>query len=172
MLSEKVMIVTDKQVIQYLNLMASNCHSEVYMLNRDFLQAGYNLTDWKREHYNTNLQELKDAAATSKEIAKIMCGAMINSKLSFTLFGIPETALTILFFMFSKSKEFILESEIKLQFNGIYRNFKIGKSINELTRANYIEKSVISTEKEYRVTTMGVEVAMRFEKKIFDSQNF
>lgn len=172
MLSEKVMIVTDKQVLQYLNLMAANCHSEVYMMNRDFLKVGYTLTDWKKDHYNTNLQEVKDSFKATKDMCKLMVGAMINSKLSVTMFGIPETAFTILLFMYSKDKEFLTESEIKLQFNGIYRNFKIGKSTNELLRASYIEKSFLTSAKEYRVTSMGAEAVLRFEKKIFETQNF
>lgn len=167
LLREKIMVVTDKQVLHFLNLLASNAHSEVWMMNRDFLKAGYNITDWKKEYFNTNLEEIKGGSRSARDVAKLMSATMLYAKFAPTLLGIQDVSVAVLLYIFSKDKEFIRESEIRLYFNGVYRNFKLGKSINDLLKTKFIEHGHLTKTKEYRITSYGTEAALRFQKKIF-----
>lgn len=172
MLKEKIVIVTDKQLIQYLGLMAANCHSELYLLNRDFLKVGYIAREFRKEYFNNTLSEVKTASLSAKWLARTMVNNIVTAKFCEAIFDIPETSLSVLLFMFSKDREFISESEIRVYFNGIYRGFKLGKSINDLLKLNFIEKSLLTKNKEYRVTTAGVEGCLRFEKRMFSMDHF
>lgn len=170
MLREKIVIVTDKQVVQFLGVMAANCHSEIYLLNRDFLKAGYMAREFRKEYFSTTLSELKTANLSAKWMARTMVNNIVSGKFCEALFDMPETSICVLLFMFSKDKEFITEQEIRLYFNGIYRGFKLGKSINDLLKVNFIEKSYLTESKEYCVTKSGIEAVLRFEKRTFSME--
>jgi hypothetical protein len=172
MLNEKYFVITDKQFLFFANLMASNSHSETWLMNRDFLNAAYRLSEWKQNYSNIKLSEAKDALPAAREMAKIMMNTIMFSSYADSTFDINEAETAILLYFLSKEKEFIAEDELKLFFNGIYRNFKLVRAINTLLKAKYIEKGEGEWAKQYRITGWGVDIALRFEKKVFSLENY
>lgn len=172
MLKENWFVVTDKQFMTFAGLMASNSHSETYMINRDFLKVGYRLKQWRNQYSNTSSTEAKDALPMSKDIAKLMSNAIIYSKYTDGEFGINEPEIAVLLYIYSKNKEFLPLNDLKIQFNGVYRNFKLVKALNELMKAKYVEKGEAEWANQYRITGWGVDIALRFEKKVFSLENY
>ncbi len=172
MLKENYFVVSDKQFMMFSHLMASNSHSETWMLNRQFLQAGQYLKEWKQEHGNANLSDVKDASPASKWMAKIMLNTIMFSKYSDGILEVNDIQIAVLLYFFSKEKEFITHEELRVSFNGIYRNFKLAKCLRVLLNAKYIEKGEGQWANQYRLTGWGVDIALRFEKKVFSLENY
>lgn len=172
LLSEKMFVVTDKQFMQFAGLMASNCHSETYMINRDFLKANYRLKEWKKEYSNTSLSEAKDATPASKDIAKMVSNAIMFSKYTDGEYGINDAEVAVLMFMYSKQKEFIEMDEMRVHFNGIYRNFKLVRCLNTLVKAKYVEKGEGNWDGMYKTTGWGNDIALKFQKRMFALENY
>lgn len=171
MLKEKVVIVTDKQIVQYLGLMAANCHSEIWLMNRDFLRAGHLVKDWRKEYFSATVSHVRNSNSTTRGIAKLLVNSIATTKLCESILGIPETSLSVLLYMYSREAEFIPELDVRNFFNNLYRGFKIATAINDLVASKYIERGYLKTEKEYRVTGMGIEAALRFQKRMFSMDN-
>lgn len=172
MLKENWFVVSDKQFMTFAGLMASNCHSETYMINRDFNKIGFRAKEWRKEYANTSLTEAKESLTASRDIARLMTNTIMFSKYTDGEFGINEAEIAVLMYMYSKSKEFIELNELKRQFNGIYRNFKLVAALKVLRNAKYIEEGEAEWAKQYRMTGWGVDIALRFEKKVFSLENY
>lgn len=172
MLKEKIIIITDKQVNQYLGLMAANCHSEIWLMNRDFLKAGHVLKDWRKEYFNATISHVRNSDRTAKDIAKLVVNSIAVTKLCESIFGIPEPAVSVLLYMFSKEADFITEQEMRVYFFNLYRGFKVTTAINKLLESKFIERGYLSNQKEFKVTAAGMEAALRFEKRMFSMDNF
>lgn len=172
MLAERYFAITDKQIMLYAGLMASNAHSETWILNRQFLQAAYRVKEWRQQYGNEALADSKDASPASRNMANLMLNTILFSKYALGAFDVNESELAVLLHMFSKEKEFVHIDDLKLKFNGAYRNFKLVKAINVLVKAKYIEKGEGQWVKQYRVTGWGVDIALRFEKKVFSLENY
>lgn len=172
MIEEKMFVITDKEFMQYAGLMASSCHSETWILNRDFLKVHYHLREWRRDYENATNKETKEGIAASKEIAKLITNSIIFSKYSDGTYGINEQEIAVLMYMYSKQKEFIELKQLKIHFNGIYRNFKLVRAINTLLKNQYVEKGVGQFEDNCRITGWGVDIVLKFQKRVFALENY
>lgn len=172
MLQARCFVVTDKQFMLFSNLMASNSHSETWMLNRAFHQAAYRIKEWRQAYGNVPLEDAKVSLPAGRDMAKVMLNAIIFSKYAEGLFEINETEIAVLLYIFSKEKEFIPLEELRNHFNGIYRNFKLVRCLNSLLKAQYVEKGMGKWVKDYRITSWGIDTALKFEKRVFALENF
>lgn len=172
MLREKMFVITDKQFLFFAGLMASNSHSETWMLNRDFLTASYRLNEWKQQYGNATLGASKDSTPASRDMAKVMLNTIIFSQYALGAFDVNDAEMAVLLYFLSKEKEFIGFDELKLSFNSVYKNFKLVKALKTLLNAKYIEQGQGEWAKQYRMTGWGVDIALRFEKKVFSLENY
>lgn len=171
-IKDRFVAVADKQFIQFAGLLAASCHGETWMLNRQFLTVGYRMKEWKKEYANTTHTEMKESRQASKEIAKLQVLTLMLSEMVPEICGVTKPALDVLLWMFGREKEFIALRDLKTVFSGIHRNFKVVSSVTQLREANYIEKSYLSKEIEYKVTALGADAVMRFQKRVFNTENF
>ena len=173
MIDQKVMVVSNRQVMSLLGLMSSNCHSETWMMNRDYLTMGYLAKQWRKQYEHPTNKEIKDGLVESREIAKLMVNTIMASKSTEGMFGVTETEMSVLLYMMSRQKEFVPEHEMKVYFRGLYREFRINVALKQLVLAQYISKNLTDPKvSEYNITGWGVDVAMKFQKRVFNLLNF
>lgn len=172
MIDEKVMVVTNKQVMTFLGLMASNCHSETWMLNRDYLLFGYQAKQWRKVADPPLNREVKESLVEMRNMAQLMLNTIMASKSIEGMFHINEPAMAVLLYFLSRQKEFIGEHEMKMYFRSLYRDFRIVVSLKILIEGRMIEKRMDAQKPEYRITGIGVSTAMHFQKKVFALINF
>ncbi len=172
MLAEKYFVITDKQFMLFANQMASNCHSETWLLNRDFVQASYRLLEWRQTYGSLTLSTAKDTTVAAREMGKVMMNTIIFSKYAEGIFDINEAEIAVLLYFISKEREYITEVELKATFNGVYRHFKLIRAINTLVKSQYIEKGEGNKTKQFRITSWGIDTAMKFQKRVFSLENY
>ncbi len=172
MVDQKVMVVTSKQQMQFLGLMASNCHSESWLLNRDYLLFGYQAKQWRKVTDPPLNREMKESLVEVRQIAQLMLNTIMASKTIEGMFGINEPAMAVLLYFLSRQKEFVTEHEMKMYFRSLYRDFRIVVSLKMLITGKLIEKRMDVPKPEYRITGIGVSTAMNFQKKVFTLINF
>ncbi len=172
MIEQKVMVVTDKQVMTFLGVMASNCHSESWLINREYLNFGYRIKEWRREYEHPTNREMKEMMMVMRDMAKAMLNTILASKSIEDQFGVSETAMTVLLYLISRQKEFVTEFETKTYLRGMYREFRVNVALKSLISLKYVERNAGETKPEYRITGMGVNVALSFQKKALTLLNF
>lgn len=172
MLKEKVFVVTDKQIMSFLGIMAANCHGETYMMNRDFFTMGYKVKEFRKEFSNPTNREIKEGVLIAKDLSRLFLGAMTASRFSDGIFGISSFSLELLMYLYSREKEYITEEEIRSYFGSLYRNFKLTTAIKNLSEAMYIEKGEGDFVRSYKVTAWGADTVLKFERKVFNLEKF
>lgn len=172
MLQEKMFVITDKQFAFYSGILAANSHSETWLLNRQFLDAAYRLNEWKQTYGSIPVGEAKNVTPAARYMAKMMLNTIIFSNYVVGAFDINDAEMAVLLYFFSKEKEFLTLDELKSRFNSVYRNFKLIKAVKTLLNAKYIEQGQGEWAKQYRMTGWGVDIALRFEKKVFSLENY
>lgn len=172
MIEQRVMVVTDKQVMTFLGVMASNCHSESWLINREYMSFGYRVKEWRKEYEHPTNREIKESLMSMRDMAKVMLNTILAAKSIEDQFGVSETAMTVLLYLVSRQKEFVTEFEMKTYLRGLYREFRINVALKSLMLSRHIEKNVGATRPEYRITSIGINVAMNFQKKAITLLNF
>ncbi len=171
-IKERFIAISDKQILQYINLMAANTHSETWMLNREFLALGFRVKEWRKQYNNTTVTEVKAASLITKDYCKNIIFTLLMGDKTEEISGVHRYSFLILVYMCSRQSEFISLSDIKLFFSKIHKNFKTVRGITQLLEVKYIEKSYLTKDVEYRVTGLGVDAIMRFQKRILNAENF
>lgn len=171
-IKDRFVVVADKQFIQFAGLLAASCHGETWMLNRQFLTVGYRMKEWRKEYANTTHSEMKASRQASKDIAKLQVHTLMLSEMVPEICGITKPALDVLLWMFAREREFISLLNLKTVFSGIHRNFKVLSAVTQLRESLYIEKSMLSKDIEYRVTALGADAVMKFQKRVLNAENF
>ena len=166
MAKENIFCISDKTFLTYANVMSANAHSETALLNKDFMRASQRLNEWKQANRNGSVKDVKNSVQSTRDISKMLYSSIIVSKYALGAFDVSETDLSVLLFLHSKRREFITLTELKIELNGIYRNFKIGVCLKHLLLVKYIEKGFGEFEGSYRLTSWGSEVINKFQKKV------
>jgi hypothetical protein len=166
---QKVFVVTNREIMRLLGLMASNVHTETYMLNRDFHKAGYHTQNWKKEIVVPHNEAVKEGLHSSRELARILTTTLLSVKDIPAFAGITDCSMAILLFLFSKDSADTLEIDIRAKIQPSFMPSKVTLGLRKLVECQYLERSFRDTKKiAYSITAIGISVAMRFQKRLFD----
>jgi hypothetical protein len=165
-IEKKVFVVTSKEVMMYLSLMASNVHSDSWVMNRDYLKMGYHVNNWRKDVVTPSDDATNESLHSARQLAKVMVNSVLLSKFGEEWGGLNEVGICILLFAFSKNKFDLVESDIRTFFEPMYYPSKITLSIKKCLANHYLMQSFKDPKrKAYRLTGLGVDAAMSFQKK-------
>lgn len=174
MLVDKLMVISNREMMQFLGLMASNCHSDLWMMNREFFNAGHRAAAFKKSFANPTNTAVKETVQFAKENAKFAMDSSMAFDFCVEDFGLTKNSMYILIYLFVKSSYHVEEEQIKNQFRGLTTVDKIGKAIFKLQETKNIEKSSDSSvrRRKFIITGIGRDTVLKFQKKIFNLSNF
>jgi len=162
---ERFVVLTDRVLVNYLNVMGNLTHSDVYLLNLDFHKVGQSINKWKPE-----------AAPSVPRISESLEYATIINRLSLNVAmelkvikGVSELAdidVLLLMFFYDNQKKYVSRGVIEHHFGGIYKKMVIASAIKRLSEKLNIERNpVYSTVQEYQITSLGISAIMDFHKR-------
>ena len=174
MMEENILVVTARQIMEYLGLMASNANGETWMLNRDFFTAGYKIPEFRKILINPENNLVRESRECSKEVARLMYDTILCNALCDNDFGIPENSMLILLHFYTLSAHFIAEEELQIKFKPVFGLVKTGIAIKRLVEAKLIEKTGDSSvrRKKFFLTGLGSDTVLKFQKRIFNFSKF
>jgi hypothetical protein len=167
MSDEKFVVLTDRILINYLNLMGNQTHSDVYMLNLDFHKVGESINAWKKEKPSVN--SLRKSLEYAIVINRLLLHSAIEHK---KIRGVNESSdidLMLLMYFYSKQNGYVLRETIKQDFDGYYKMTKIGACLKRLRDELLIDRNPVHVNnEEYQITGLGIDKVMSFLKKIIN----
>lgn len=174
LIDRRVFVVTSKEVMMYMGLMASNVHSDSYVMNRNYLKMGYHINHWKKDEISPVDDAVNDSMTAAREISKIMIHSILLSNYGDEFGGLNEVGICILLFLFSKKGFDCPEIDIKNLIEPLYNPQKTTLSIKKCIDNKFIMKSLKNIKKPaYRITDLGVQAAMKFQARVLNvSANF
>jgi len=169
LVKEEIFAFTDKELLMFAGVMASNCHSETALLNRDYLNSSMKLNEWRQSERQSSTKDSKDSIQSCREIAKFMYSTIMLSNFSEGHFGISDMQMAVLLYFLSKERAFISLDELKIAFNGVYRVFRVLVCVRRLVKSHFLEVGIGEYSGKYKLTGWGLEIAMKFQKKVFST---
>lgn len=164
MTQERFVVLSDRILINFLNVMGSVTHSETYLLNMDFHKVGGTINNWK-DYNRPNMDGIQE----SLEYAKIINRYTLNvSKAIQTVKGdysLADLDLNLLMYLFDKQGSYVPRQALELYFMGIYRKTVFTAAIKRLQEKVFIERNPEwATKYEYQITGLGCSAVMDFHR--------
>lgn len=162
---ERVVVLTDKVLTNFLTVMGDLTHSDVYLLNLDFHKVGRSINQWKPNTPPNSpmMSELLEYAAL---INRLSLNVAIEVKRIKGVSEIADLDILLLMYFYENQKKYVTRGTIELHFGGIYKKTLITAAIKRLFEKLYIERNpVYSTIHEYQITSLGISTIMDFHKR-------
>jgi hypothetical protein len=160
MLREKTFVVTNKEVAIGLSMMASNCHSDGYRINSNFLKIREDLKARaniaKNAEKNQNVQFLNTFHA-QKRLVRLMMAVFTIDNYVETVLGLQMTDIAILSVLYEKPNSFYRENVIQKKLSHVYKPVTIATRCRKLFMWDYLEKIPTATKKPaFQIKAKGV----------------
>jgi hypothetical protein len=166
MLGRSTFVVSDKDVHVFLGILAQNCHSETYMMNRDYLRAGYVATQWEGAEL-PNSSEIHSSIEATKFVVRMILNASMSLDYVDGLTGVDDKMMRIMLYLYPYRNSYKSYKEILEYFKGTLRPKEIRLSLNGLKKILYIQQ--MTREKSYTLTGIGVQNTLMFAQRILSS---
>jgi hypothetical protein len=151
-----VFIVSDKEAALSLSMLAQNCHSDVYFLNRDFMRISRMLDSLKTKIQGPlNLEFVKSEAAYHT-LARMIFETK-RAENFMRIDGLETIETMILLFLFQKPKTYVNLEAIQLSLQGIYTPYTVANRSSQLAFNGYIDKLPTESKRPlYTISTLGI----------------
>jgi len=164
---ERFVVLTDRVLINYMNLMGNFTHSDVYLLNLDFHRIGESINAWKKADSAPTVGKIRQSADYAKQINKLLLAAAMEQKAIRMAREQDDVELLVLYYLNSKQNEYVRRETLQNDFTGFYTPIIIGGAFKRLREKLYIDRNPeILTREEYQITTLGIEYVGNVIKKI------
>lgn len=164
MAANKFVVLTDRVLINFLNIMAHNSHSDTYLLNMDFHKVGQHMNNWKQTE-RADVDNIQEALDHAKAINRLSLNISIHLKSIKGITQIGDLDFNILMLLYNFKTQYVLREKIESYFGGMYKKTLIAAAIKRLTEKILIERNPASKKIEYQITALGNTSVMEFHRK-------
>jgi len=164
---ERLVVVSNRTVVNVLNVMSTLTHSDGYILNMDFHRVGNFINTWKDVVPDgDNLAEAIDHAKMINKLILVQTMAMkgIREKTD-----IGDLDLTILMYLYDAGARYVTRVEMDRYFGGFYKQTLITTALKRLQVKSLIERNPTVRLPEYQITSFGTTAVMSFHTKNLQS---
>lgn len=161
---EKFVVLTDRILVNFINVMGNLTHSDVYLLNLDFHKVGEFIHNWKRAD-KPDVNSIQQSVEYAKVINRLSLNVAIEVKKIKGVSEIADIDLLILMYLYDKN-QYIRKEIIESHFGGIYKKTLISSAIKRLAEKLLVERNpMYSVYFEYQITALGNTAVMDFHRK-------
>jgi len=163
----KVVMVNDRKVVNFLNMMANLTHSDGYLLNMDFHRVGHFVNTWKDAVPDAdNIAEAQDYAKIINKLALVQNMAMKTVR---GVTDIGDLDLNILMYLYDAGARYVNRGTLDGYFSGFYKKTLITAAIKRLVEKYLIERNPAVRLPEYEITGTGTTAVTEFHTKNLQS---
>ncbi len=163
--AEKFVVVTDRVLINFINVMGHYTHSDTYLLNLDFHRVGVYLNKWKKEKEKPNIDSIQESLEFARVINKLLFNHTLAMKGIRGETQIGDLDFNILMMLYDTKTVYVPRETIEYRFEGMYKKNIIAGAIKRLVEKVLIERNPTKRESEYQITSLGSSSVMDFHKK-------
>lgn len=170
MRDQGIFVVGNKEVALSLSLLAQNCHSDLYYINRDFSKAKGAISiansSNKLGHQNPLNVEYERTANAMVLLSKFIFEAkMVENQVQSD--GLEMVDAMILLFMFSKAKNHVKVETIQQALDGEYKSNTVANHCSLLFTQGYLDKlPTVSRIPIYTITSKGIMFVTRIINRV------
>lgn len=159
---DRVVVLSNKTVANFLNMTVSLTHSDGYILNMDFHRVGHFINKWKDAIPNSdNIAEAQDYAKMINKFGLVQNMAMKQVR---GITDIGDLDLNILMYLYNAGARYVSRGTLDSYF-GIYKKTIITAAVKRLVEKLLIERNPTVRLPEYQITSFGTTAVMEFHSK-------
>jgi len=159
---DRVIVLSDKTVANFLGMMVSLTHSDGYLLNMDFHRVGHFVNTWKDAIPDAD--SIAEALEYAKMINKL---ALVQNMAMKTVRGVTDIGdldLNILMYLYDAGARYVPRPTIDNYF-GLYKKTIITAAVKRLVEKSLIERNPTVRLPEYQITSFGSTAVTEFHTK-------
>lgn len=153
----KLVICNDREIVNFLNMMATLTHSDGYLLNMDFHRVGNFVNAWKDDLPNA------DKVAEAQDYAKMINKLALVQNMAMKTVG--ELDLNILMYLYDAGARYVSRTTLDNYFSVFYKKTIITAAVKRLVEKSLIERNPTVRLPEYQITSFGTTAVMSFHTK-------
>lgn len=165
-------VSTDKEIAFIMGCMGHSINSESYIRALDFNKLGYSLREWDKKLTSPDQLEMEEVVNNNKIVANTLLNTGLVFGQSTALFGLNETELKILFYMFIRRHAYIKRTQIKEELVGYITQIRLDRAIKKLLLNDYLKKHFDWQTYQCTITTQGINVVTEFINRIVKANTF
>lgn len=159
MISEKQFVFGDRDVMTVLSMMAQNCHSETYRINREYSKLAATIVDASTKG-PSEAHVFKKVLEDYRLLLKFVLNILQSQDFVDGLSAFERDEIMVLVFLFGHRNAYIDIKTISKQFNAHFTAGKIRSTIGGLIRAGHVDK--FPGKSRYTITSAGVQTIANF----------
>lgn len=163
---ERVLVLTDRRLATFANVLSKLSHSDTYLLNLDFHRVGDFMNNWSDRPNSENSQTSIEAAHRINKHSLKLCLTMKMIR-GESLSG--DLDLLILMYLFDNSSDYVSRPTLDIYFGSLYKSTLIAASIKRLWESSRIDKDPTIKKPAYQITSLGITTVMDFHAKNLQS---
>ncbi len=171
MAKKKVFIISSNHVLIAAHMAAQNSHSQVYVLNYDYLRFSQKLSEIKTEKARPDL--IKESMAGFDLLAKISYVVGSSDIIAESICNVTKNELAILLVLYSNRHTFTSDTTIALKLNESIRSQGVSKVCTNLEKNGYLVREpghdrskARHRNNKYMIISKGIDAVMHYMKFI------
>lgn len=164
----KIFVLSSRDILLSAHMAANNSHSQVYVLNYEYIQLQHRVAMINTDVYNVQQKEVQQAFF---DLANIVRTTMIASDSMSIGSGVPEGQMKLLLALFAQKGNFVSADALSSLCGEQMRSRFVSKMATELIRSKHIDHLPVKTvdagrSSKYMINEKGIESVMTYLKHI------
>ncbi len=164
MAANKIVVLSDRTAINFLNILSDLTHSETYLLNLDFHKVGKAINNWKNI-YRPEIESTQETLDYARIINRFSFNVSLAIKAIKGVFQTADIDINILMYFYDLRTQYITRETVDRIFSGLYKKTLISAAMKRLIEKTLIDRNPTKYKLEYQITALGNTAVMDFHKK-------
>lgn len=165
MIEKNIFVFSGEQFMDYMGVMGAVNHDNSYSYNIELKKAGYHLKKWQKNVSYKNYDETVESGETYSKLLDLVLKVLLNEISVEANHGLKENDLMILLFLYSKRSTNVSHEFLWDYFGGYIDKREVSQTVKRLRDKYFVRASAISKQREYAITTLGINSLNMFIKK-------
>lgn len=167
MINANVFVITDREIMAIHSLMAMNCHSETYSLNRDYAIIAAQVTSEKKFNNKlTDIEHIKSVMEDHKLLCKFMLYNLLHQNFADSLAGYNVRELMILIYLFLNRNKYVQMEQVQKFFQNTYSDNIVARTCYRLCESGHINQFTHTWK--YTISGTGIQVIAGYVNRILN----
>ena len=160
MVEKGIFVMSEKEAAMSLSLLAQNCHSDIYYLNRDYMKIRSAISIANSSDDMKFQNPLNPEYERSESAMYLLSKVIFEAKIVDNYIrseGLDMTEMMCLLYLYPRQKTYTMLEAIQRALDGVYKAMSVGLSCFKLFENGYLEKLPISNRRPaYTITGKGI----------------
>jgi DNA-binding MarR family transcriptional regulator len=166
---KRIFVLSSRDVLMGLHMAAQNSHSQVYVLNYDYVHLRQTIHKSRVTTLNDNT---RDSVEAFDELSKLVLATLSLQQGVEALIGLEEKELRVLLALLPFRSTYIGFTKVVELMQETGRSISIGVTLDRLAKKGYLDRMKGARDvKLYTIMEKGIDAAMTFLKYIVKSAN-